>query len=99
MKIEMRVLPFCGMIAPRLPFEKSYSALIVLALLSRCTTGRDQPILVIALRIDNNQQLAGASKTDGNEASLTLGVRILDGNGERVLQHAFGIGKRNSVFS
>jgi hypothetical protein len=25
MKIEMRVLPFAGMTAPRLPLEKSYS--------------------------------------------------------------------------
>ena len=49
MKMEMRVLPFCGMTAPRLPLEKSYSALISLALLSRRPTRRDRAALVVAL--------------------------------------------------
>src|SRR5487761_2312304 len=33
--MEMRVLPFRGITAPRLPLEKSYSALIVISFLSR----------------------------------------------------------------
>src|SRR5687767_8265335 len=42
MKIVMRVFPFSKTTAPRLPFEKSYSALIGFAFLASWPPGRDQ---------------------------------------------------------
>src|ERR1035437_6750348 len=47
----LRAFPFWGSTAPRLPFEKSYSALIVFPFLSRCATCRNQAVLVVALGI------------------------------------------------
>jgi hypothetical protein len=99
MKMEMRVFPFCGRTAPRLPFEKSYSALIEFAFLSRRYARGNQSILVAALGVDDYQQFTCASKTNRDKALLAFRVRVLDRNRERILKHAFGIGKRNTVLS
>src|SRR5437660_7586138 len=42
MKMEIRVLPFCGMTAPRLPLEKSYSAFTGMAFEQLPDPGGDQ---------------------------------------------------------
>jgi hypothetical protein len=98
MKMEMRVLPFCGITAPRLPLEKSYSALMVFSFLSRRTTRRDRAVLAFALRPDQYKQFTGAPQSDGDEALFAFGVRVLNSDRERILKHTFRIGKRNPMF-
>src|SRR5687768_12926267 len=95
----MRVLPFWGITAPRFPFEKSYSAFILSSLLSRRTTRRDESVLFIPLRPYDHQQFASASQPDRYETSLSLGIRVGDGNGQGIFKNAFSVGERDFVLS
>ena len=93
MKIEIRVLPFCGMTVPRLPFEKSYSAFIVFTFLSRGTPRRDWTVLAVTLCPDDNKELTRTSKADRYETLFAGGRVILDRHGKRILKHAFRVRK------
>src|SRR5450755_1700683 len=90
-KIEMRVLPFSGTTAPLFPFEKSYSALISFAFLSRRTASGDHAILLTAFRIDHHQQFAQVPQPDCSVPAFTLRIWVFDGQCQRILEHAFGV--------
>jgi hypothetical protein len=96
--MEMPDLPFCGMTAPRLPLEKSYSVLILFPFLSRRPARRNRAALAITLCPDHHKQFTGTSQTDGNEALLAFGIRVFNSDRKRILKHAFGVGKRNPMF-
>src|ERR1700746_7577 len=85
------------MTAPLLPFKKSYSALISFAFLSRSTASGDQAILLPALRVDDHKEIARAPQSDCDVSRFTLRIRGLDRQRQRVLEHAFGVGKRDAV--
>src|SRR4030095_5370721 len=85
------------MAAPLLPFEKSYSALISFAFLSRSTSSGDQAIFLPTLGVDDHQEIAQAPQSDCNVSVFTLRVRVLDRHRQRVLEYAFGVGKRDAV--
>ena len=72
----MRVFPFVGMSAPRLPFEKSYSALIVFHLVSRSAACGYKPDFLTAKRIDNNQDYSCATHTDGNKPFFIIKIWV-----------------------
>src|SRR5690349_13913970 len=97
MKMEMRVFPFWGITAPRLPFEKSYSAFIGFALSASCVTGRDEARLAIAVGVDHDQEFTGASKANGHVAWFIHGTDVLDRQRKRIEQRALGIGEGNAM--
>src|SRR2546426_964492 len=96
MNIEMRVLPFCGITAPRLPFEKSYSAFIVSTFLPHRASRRNQPVIVAALCPHNDEQFACGAETDRHEALFAFGTCVFDRKRKRILQN-FGGSKRNRM--
>ena len=94
----MRVLPRCGSNAPRLPLEKSYSALILFTFLSGCAARRYWANIVAAMGVRHNQHLTGIAHADGNKALFTCRVRILNMAGKPIFKHALGVGQRYLVF-
>src|SRR5207244_3392602 len=82
MKMEIRVFPVIA--APRLPFEKSYSALIGFALLTGRSARRDQTKRIAAFRVDDYHKMSAAVPANPHEALLANGIGILDCDGQRV---------------
>src|SRR6266404_4012557 len=93
----IRVLPFDGRTAPRFPCEKSYSAFIVLHLSARRTASRNQPDIVAAKRVSNDQELPGATSSNRYEPLFAFGIRILLVYAQGIEEYAFGVGKRHAM--
>lgn len=94
----MRVLPFAGISAPRLPFEKSYSALIVSHLVSCSAACGNETDFLTAKRIDNNQNYPCATGADGNKPLLIFRVRVEPMDCQRIEEYAFCISEGDTVF-
>src|SRR3989344_2587416 len=94
----MRVLPFAGISAPRLPFEKSYSAFIAFHLMPRSAASRNKPDLLATKRVDNNQDNSRATHANRHKSLLIfqIGVRLMDR--QWVVKHAFGVREGHAVF-
>jgi hypothetical protein len=86
------------MIAPLFAFEKSYSALIRSAFLSRRTASRDQAVLLRTLRVDNHEQLAQVPEADCNVPALAESIRIFHKQRKRIFEYTLGIGEPDAVF-
>src|SRR5262245_4282202 len=95
----MRVLPFVGRSARRFAFEKSYSVLICAIFSGSSATNRDRADRVTAQRVDNNEQVAGASSAGSHESLLALSVWISAMHCKRVHKHAFRIRKGHAVLT
>src|SRR3990172_3114667 len=95
----MRVLPFTGITAPRFPFEKSYSALIVFYLTSGCTANRYQPDFIAAMCVDNNKNGPCATFTDSHKTFFIFRIKVWLVNRQGIVKHPFGIREGNPVFS
>src|SRR3984885_6149270 len=97
MNIEMRVLPSRGSNAPRLPLEKSYSALILFTFLAGCTARRNWADIVAAMGINDSQHLTGTAHADRNKALLARCVRIFYVTGKGIFEYPFRVGERYLV--
>lgn len=72
----IRVFPLEGISAPRLAFEKSYSALIGLDF-TRCgATSRYQSDCLAAKCVSNDKQMPCASHAQGYESLFPLGIGV-----------------------
>src|SRR2546423_14886102 len=93
----MRVLPVWEISAPRLPFEKSYSVLILFHLIWRCATSRNKPDFFTAQYVNDYQDSSDGIHTNCDEALLVfrIGTQLMDG--ERIVEDALCIGERDSV--
>src|SRR5229473_8631796 len=65
----MRVLPFVDISAPRLPLEKSYSALIIFYLSTCSAASRNYPDFITAKRVDHDQNFSSAPHPNSDESS------------------------------
>src|SRR6185369_17537561 len=97
MKIDIRVLPFCGMTAPRLPFAKSYSPFINPSLFACRTPRRNETGLAAAVGVDDDKRFAIAAKTNRDKAWFTRRAEVLYGHCHRIEQDAFRIRERNAM--
>lgn len=98
MKMVMRVFPFAGSIGPRLPFEKSYSALIRFHLMPRRLASRYKPDLLTTKRVDNNQDYSCTTHTNRNKPFLIIRIRIQLMDGQKVVKHGIRIREGYPVF-
>jgi hypothetical protein len=93
----MRVFPFAGSSGPRLPFEKSYSALIVFHLMPRSLASRYEPGLLTTKHVDNNQDYSCATHANRHKPFFVIGIGIGIGigielmDGEWVVKHGLRI--------
>jgi hypothetical protein len=86
-------IPFVGMTAPRFPFEKSYSSLIVFHLITCCAARRYQPYLVAALAAPCSRYSRAVPGVPGRVVRV-LDVQI-DGDLADVVQQR-GVGRARS---
>src|SRR3990172_1941879 len=93
----MRVFPVVGITAPRLPLEKLYTFLISPSLLWVGLSHRNDSYLVTPRRMNNNHQRPEHVHADRDETLLAFRRFVLDGNGERVVQHPISLGQGNAV--
>ena len=93
----MRVFPFVGSTAPRLAFEKSYSALIFFNLLTCSTARRNETDVLAADGVYDDQNIARNSRAHSNEPLLGICVWIRAVQGERVVENSLSICEGDTV--
>jgi hypothetical protein len=87
------------MTAPRLPFEKSYSALIILYLSSRGATRGDQAKFALSHGVDDHQNAAGVPQADPDEPFLRLEIWVRTVDRKGIGKDSFRVRERNAVLA